>query len=216
MTRLPGPAIAAGLLYAASVVLSGCGDDSGDSEGGEAGSTSTGGDTGSGGSAARDPTFPGMGGALTATTEGVFFVNEVMPSNHATIQDEGGSYPDWLEIYNAADGPASLGDYWIGDDPSEPYRAQLSADLVVPAQGVILLFADSDPEQGTHHLPFDLDRDGNAVILSDPDGQQIDMIEWTTVAPQDQSYARSADGGGSFVWCAMPTPGQLNGATCAQ
>jgi hypothetical protein len=224
MTRLHGPPIAAVLLYAVSVALAGCGDDSGGSESGAAGSTSSGGATATGGGSAQ-PTFPGMGGALTATTEGEFYINEVMPSNHHTIQDEGGSYPDWIEIYNAADGPASLGNYWLGDNPDpdsgELLRAQMPEHFVVPAHGAIILFADSDTVQGEHHLPFNLEAEGEWVVLTDSEGNQVDAVQWgpevgpPDVAPDDQSLARTVDGAGEFVWCMAPTPGQPNGTACA-
>jgi hypothetical protein len=210
MTRLPGSPIAALLLYAVSVALAGCGDDSGGSADDEA----------------------GVGGATTATTEGEFFINEVMPSNHTTIQDETGAYPDWIEIYNAADGPASLGGYWLGDDPnpepdpgasqSDLLRVQLPDHFVVPAHGVILLFADNDESQGDNHLPFNLAAEGEWVILSDPQANQVDAVQWgpevgpPEVAPGDQSLARTVDGAGQFVWCATPTPGQPNGNACPQ
>jgi hypothetical protein len=223
MMKLPGPPIAALLLYAVSVALAGCGDDSGEGEGGEAGSPGVGGATGMGG---RDTAFPGMGGALTPTTEGEFYINEVMPSNHNTIQDETGAYPDWIEIYNAADGPASLGNYWLGDDPSpEPdpdtsqsdlLRVQLPEHFVIPAHGVILLFADNDESQGDNHLPFNLAAEGEWVILTDPEGNQADAVQWTELAPGDQSLARTVDGAGEFVWCSTPTPGQPNGTACPQ
>ena len=203
-------------LVLAACALTGCGDDGGDDAaasgtGGAAGQTGTGGSSATSGGSS----IPGVGGSMTATTPGQFFINEVMPSNTMTIQDESGAFPDWIEIYNAADGPSDLGGYWISDKTDNRFKEQLLQGLVVPAGGVALLFADSDPEEGIHHLTFNLNRDGEAVVLSDPDGNEVDSVTWTT-APSDQSYARTTDGAGTFVWCATPTPGVLNGTSCAQ
>ena len=210
MNRWSFRSIAAVFLYATSIALTGCGS--------ESSNDSPSGDDSSSGGGPADNSFPGYGGELTATAQGVFTINELMPANSNTIQDEGGAFPDWIEIHNAADGPASLANFWLGDDPDPPdrLRTQLTEDLVVPAHGVILLFADSDPEQGSHHLTFDLGRAGEWVVLSDPNGAVIDSIQWDSTAPQDESYARTEDGGGTFVWCQSPTPGRLNGSSCSQ
>jgi len=92
-------------------------------------------------------------------------------------------------------------------------RAVLAAGVVVPADGVVVLFADGDVDQGPLHLPFKLSAAGEGVYLSDPDLKLIDAVEFGP-ADADTSYARLPDGTGSWHWCVPGTPGQLNGDSC--
>jgi hypothetical protein len=193
------------------LALSGCGSDDGSSDGsGQAGSTTGGGPiTGTGGGP-----ISGTGGAGPTTTSSPLSINELMPSNTSgAILDEGGATADWIELYNGSDTDISLGSYFISDSLEQPLQAPLAASLTVPAHGVLVLWADSDTEQGDNHLPFNLDRDGDAVVLSDPAGVLLDSIEFE-YTESDVCYARFPDGTGSFQLCASATPGELNGSAC--
>jgi large repetitive protein len=142
-------------------------------------------------------------------------INEVCPSNHHSCEDETGASPDWIELYNDSDEDISLEDYALSDDTeSITDDERLSGEVVVPAKGVRLLFADKRPELGPFHLPFKLKSDGEMVLLYGPDGVLLDRFDWTN-AVTDVSYARFPDGTGSFVSCAAPTCGAVNGSACA-
>jgi hypothetical protein len=166
-----------------------------------------------GGTGATDGTTA-SGGAAPGTTYTVVLVNEVVASNTLGITDEGGGTGDWLELYNPGTEEVNLEGYFITDKLSEPQRWVLPADLVVPPGLVLMLWADSDEEQGANHIDFNLNRDAEGVYISDPAGTLIDGVEWTS-APSDYSLARFPDGTGEFQWCATPTPGMLNGDACA-
>jgi hypothetical protein len=218
----PGrPFLVAWFICWAGLVLVGCGSDDGGDSGDttQTGGRGAGGDTGqtgSGGSGA-DTGQTGSGGSGEAgqpTTSGQLAINELMPSNRTTIVDEGGAYADWVEIYNSSAEDLDLGGYWVSDTFEQPLRTQLAQGLIVPAGGVLLLWVDSDIVQGDSHLPFNLDREGEAFLLSDPDGALLDSVEWPIIANSDESYARFPDGTGAFVWCTFPTPQELNGPSC--
>lgn len=140
-------------------------------------------------------------------------INEVMPSNQTTILDEGGGSGDWLEIYNATAADIDLGGMYVSDDETNVTKAMLAPGLVVPAGGVLLLWADSDVDQGDLHLPFNLSAAGEVAILSDTEGNVIDYVSWGVATP-DTSLARTPDGTGSFGWCTTATPNALNGESC--
>ena len=141
-------------------------------------------------------------------------INEVVPSNTVGITDEFGGTGDWVELYNTGTEPIDLGGFFITDKLSMPQRWQAPAGLVVPPGDVLLLWADSDPEEGANHIDFNLNRDAEGVFIYDPEGNLLDSVEWTA-ALSDYSYARIPDGTGDFVWCAAPTPRELNGTACA-
>lgn len=198
MSRIPAwlAALALGLLCGA---VPACGGDGGSSGG-------PGGDTTAGDTIAGD-TAPGPPPTV--------HLNEVMPINNAVIQDAFDEFDDWVELYNPSDTTASLEGFYLSDDPANPLKFRLSADLRVPPRGVLLLWADDDEEtQGPDHLSFGLAGPAEAVILSAPDGTEIERFEWQDAVP-DQSYARFPDGTGPFAACAGATPGAVNGAACA-
>ena len=141
------------------------------------------------------------------------YINEIMASNTASISDEFGEYDDWIELYNDEDTDVNLLGYSISDDPERPLQTALSGELTIPAKGMLLLWADKDPEQGSNHLPFNLKRSGEAVILTAPNGVIMDSFDWIE-AVTDHVFARFPDGTGEFARCDRLTPGELNGLAC--
>ena len=69
-------------------------------------------------------------------------INEFMASNTASVQDEDGDFPDWLELYNPGTAPIDLRGYGLSDDPDDPFKWVFPHGILNPAQ--FLLF-------NTHH-----------------------------------------------------------------
>ena len=59
------------------------------------------------------------------------------------------------------------------------------------------------------HTNFRINSDGENLILSDPDGQQLDSL-FTGMIPLDTSLGRSPDGGETWGFFSNPTPGLEN------
>ncbi|MDP5957276.1 MAG: chitobiase/beta-hexosaminidase C-terminal domain-containing protein, partial [Candidatus Marinimicrobia bacterium] len=66
--------------------------------------------------------------------------NEIMSSNGATIYDEDGDTPDWIELYNSGDNNINLNGHGITDDPSDPFK-WVFPNIEISPQDYILLFA---------------------------------------------------------------------------
>jgi hypothetical protein len=145
--------------------------------------------------------------------EGPLFINELMPRNTTVIEDNEGEFDDWVELYNETGSDIGLGGWFLSDDSEEPRKAELPAGLVVRAGGVLLLWCDDDTEQGPDHLPFKLAGGGEEVVLTDPEGNVIDRVEFTDL-PEDISLARLSDGTADLRVCDSPTPGERNGSEC--
>jgi hypothetical protein len=163
-------------------------------------------------------------------------INEVNPQN-AVYQDLLGDTEDWFELYNPSDTDFDLAGYFVSDSDdkrfaydsvNERYIDELPEGCVVPAGGVLLIYADSEPDETTIypklgivsvHVNFNLSSEGEGVWLSDPDGYVIDSIDFTKVPPNDAgtewtSFARFPDGTGPFRWCTESSPEELNGKKC--
>jgi hypothetical protein len=145
-------------------------------------------------------------------------LNELCPVNHNTA-DATGNTGDWIELVNLGASPVSLEGYYLSDDADERLGQPLTADAVVPANGILLLWADGSPERGSLHLGFKLSAGGEGVWFSNPQGYVIDSVEFNAApaldSDVDASFARYPDGTGRFGWCGQSTPGENNGARCA-
>ncbi|MCB9765800.1 MAG: lamin tail domain-containing protein [Alphaproteobacteria bacterium] len=138
-------------------------------------------------------------------------LNEFMASNQETIPNEEGSYADWVELYNPADEDVSVAGLYMTDDLNEPTLHALG-DIVVPAGGHLLLWADEEPQISAWHLSFKLSKDGErlALVYVDDDGNPsvIDGVEFGPQEP-DVSWGRVPDGG-AWQTLSVPSPGQEN------
>lgn len=139
-------------------------------------------------------------------------VNEVMADNTGTLidPDEPGSAPDWFEIYNP--GPTDVPMAGLGLADALPLEAGfvITSDIVVPAGGFVIFYADGEPKQGKFHTNFKLSNDGESVILYEVATKQIiDRIDFPALAA-DQSYGRLPDGSGAPDFLAAPSPGATN------
>jgi hypothetical protein len=77
---------------------------------------------------------------------------------------------------------------------------------------IMLLWADNEPQQGTLHLGFKLDKDGEQVgIFKESDGDMIpiDSVSFSSLLT-GLSLGRYPDGTGSWEIFNPPTPGKFN------
>ncbi|MBO6572816.1 T9SS type A sorting domain-containing protein [bacterium] len=139
-------------------------------------------------------------------------INELMASNSSTIQDESGSYPDWLEIYNTTDNEISMSGYFLTDDLSNPDKWAFP-DTTIPAKGFLLIWTDDDEKEGPMHASFNLSKAGEDAGLYKQNGSDFEAINTITFGAQttDVSYGRDKDGSAEFVFIDNPTPGKSNG-----
>ena len=135
------------------------------------------------------------------------YINELMASNSslALDPDDPEATPDWVEIHNPNPVDIELAGFTVTDDLDEPGMHTLG-DLVLPAEGFIVLLADD--LTGGIHMPFKLGSEGDAFGLYDPEGVPLDQIEYTDLG-NDQVAGRHPDDG-PLVLLSEPTPGESN------
>jgi len=147
----------------------------------------------------------------SSSAEGLV-INELMASNSSTIQDESGSYPDWVEIYNTTGTAISMNGYFLTDDLANQDKWAFP-DTTIPAEGFLLVWADDDEKEGPMHASFNLSKSGEDIGLYKQNGSTFESVNTLTFGEQttDISYARDGDGSPSFVFREEATPGATNG-----
>ena len=141
-------------------------------------------------------------------------INEFMADNEGTIEDpdESGEFPDWFEIYNYGDEDIDIGGMYVRDD-SHWWRIPVGypGQTTVEAGGHLLLWADSDPEQGPLHVDFALGKGSDQIGIYDAYRNLIDVTGfWDQV--EDRSRGRLPDGSGNWITFEIggATPGGPN------
>ncbi len=151
--------------------------------------------------------------ACTRTNvDGSVFINEVMPANDTTIADESGDYEDWIELYNPADTSVDISLWWLSDDYNEPRKWFFPRGTTIAPRNFLLVWTDSDPEQGDFHAAFSLDasREKIALFGSDYLGALLcDSTSWRNLSA-DASMNRCPNGGATWSRSLRATPGTSN------
>ena len=149
------------------------------------------------------------------------FINEFMASNDAATADpdddgsgDGSPYDDWIEIYNADSAPVNIGGMYLTDNLENLKMWQVptsnSAATTIPAGGFLVLWADSETDQGVLHADFKLSGGGEDIAIVESNGITI-IDSYTYVAQQtDYSFGRVPDGADTWEVFSSPTPGVTN------
>lgn len=150
-------------------------------------------------------------GVLAGCTDqlGAIRINEVSPANQTGCVDAFGGADDWIELFNATTSVIDLGGYHVFNEDTVAELSVIPAGVTIPPRGYLILWADAKG-QGLDHLAFKLSAGGDAVTVTDPDGNVVDEVSWASADP-DISYARLPDGIGDFERCTTPTCGASNG-----
>jgi hypothetical protein len=200
------------LVLALSVSVA-CGDSGSETSGGAGhGSAGTGGQLGSG--AGNGPSGGGSSSGGAAGQQQLplaeLVINEVMSQNEGAWIDENGEADDWVEVVNRSSRDVSLANYALHDAGIEAFP--LPARRLRPGQSV-LIWVDSDPEQGELHAPFKLSSAGERLRLVDADGVEVDAVD-VPALEVNQTLARFPNGEGAPSLCRYATPGRPNPTVC--
>lgn len=138
-------------------------------------------------------------------------INEFMSSNDATQADQDEEFDDWIELYNKSNTTIDLSGYFLSDDATNPMKWEFPAGSTIDGNGYLIIWADEDEDQEGLHANFKLSKDGEALYLSNTNGEIADQVIFGS-QETDQSYARSPNGTGDFV-IKPPTFGTNNDNT---
>lgn len=138
-------------------------------------------------------------------------INEVMSSNSSVIADEDGSYEDWIEIHNYGSTAVNLLGMGLSDNYGEPFKWTFPDRILGPGE-FLLVWASSknrvDPS-GPLHTNFAVGASGEEVILTAPNGLQLDEMPPEPI-PSNTSRGHEPDGTGALKFFDPATPGATN------
>ncbi len=136
-----------------------------------------------------DPPPPDTGQAPDPAPPAVL-LNEVVARNDSTWDGGDGTWPDWVEIYNASAEAVPLSQLALADS-SDLLWLGGEGTLEPGARHVII--ADGKPDAGPDHAPFSLDGDGDELTLT-VESRVSDRLALGEM-PRDVAWARLPDGG---------------------
>ncbi len=142
---------------------------------------------------------------------GSLVINEFMASNDSALDDEYGEFDDWIEIFNTGTGSVWLGNKFLSDDLTDRNKWKLPDQYLGPGE-MVLIWADGQDSQGTHHANFKLSGSGEEIGLFDAPSTGFQLLDRVIYSAQttDRSYARSPDGGIDWIMVDNPTPSGMN------
>lgn len=137
-------------------------------------------------------------------------VNEVMASNGTTLADEDGDFEDWMELYNPGPLAVDLTGFGLSDRYDDPFQWVFPEVAIEPGHFLLVWASGKDRSEAGRplHTSFRLSREGEEVVLTAPEGVQIERIMLPEVPP-DVSWGRDPDGSDHWFTLA-PTPGASN------
>lgn len=145
---------------------------------------------------------------LAATATADVRLNEIVSSNGGSLRDASGATPDWIELHN--DGPTvmELEGYGLSDREDAPFKWVFPRRRLAVGEFLIVFASGRDQRAGELHTNFSLSRGGETVVLTAPDGTQVDVVP-AVVLRRDVSFGRDP-AHGSWRFFPKPTPRAAN------
>lgn len=132
-------------------------------------------------------------------------INELMADN-ATAVPHAGAFPDWIELHNRGASTVDLGN-WSLTDSSLARKFVFPTNTLIPADGYLVVWCDSETSAPGLHTGFSLGRNGETVSLFDASTNRVDALTFGLQLP-DYSVGRV-----NGEWrLTLPTPGAPNTA----
>jgi len=140
-------------------------------------------------------------------------INEIMSSNVSTIQDEDGTYSDWVELYNPGASAVSLLDWGLTDSASNPFKWRFGDVSIQPGEFMMVWASSKNRPAVTNgnaiHSSWAISSGGEDIVLTRPDGSTASLLGATLIG-EDRSAGRKPDGTGPLHFFDDPTPGVAN------
>jgi hypothetical protein len=135
-------------------------------------------------------------------------INELLTSTSETLQD--GTPLEWIELHNAGDTSVDLTGYSLSDELLIPYKWLLPSVTLQPDEYLLIYATGLNLyNQDEYHTNFRLDRDGETISLTAPNGVLEDRVSYP-VQQRDISYGRDPQTTTLWRFFSPPSPGEAN------
>ena len=134
-------------------------------------------------------------------------ISEVVSSN-SKLLPQNDAFNDLIELQNVGDETINLNDYYLSDKKKKPFLWQLPHVELAPGACYVV---QASGNQNAYEAPFRIPATGEAVYITDKNGQCVDALYVPPLQP-DTSYGRSGD---ALSYFELPSIGRPNpeGAT---
>lgn len=140
--------------------------------------------------------YPGVY-ELHPVENGDVVVNEILADNSSTIVDQDNEYDGWIELYNNTNDDVSLWGFHLTNNANALSKWTFP-DTTLPAGEYLIVWMDNDLAQEGLHANFELTPAGSRVILTAPNEEILDNIQYGA-QDSDISYGRFPNGTGNFI-----------------
>ena len=121
-------------------------------------------------------------------------ISEIMGSNHGSVPDDTGAYPDWVEIWNSSENDMDLAGVGLSDRGDSIRFLFPKVTLKAGERTVVYCDNTNQAEPGeAYHAKFKLSSVGETVYLFDPSAYTIDSVTMPILG-SDTSWALLPDG----------------------
>jgi VCBS repeat-containing protein len=155
------------------------------------------------GEAATTPPAATSTATLTAA-HGTLCIHEIL-ANNISAHANGSTFPDVIELRNTSASTVNLDGMSITDDPLLKTKFIFPVGTSIPANGMLVLYADSATTQPGIHLGFGLDSDGDTVALYQTLANGQGLIDSISFGLQPADYSIGRTGASLDTW-ALCTP----------
>jgi hypothetical protein len=143
------------------------------------------------------------------------YINEFCAKN-SVIPDENGEFDDWIEIYNAGQDTVNLSGLYMTNLLLEPLAYKIpparGSETILPPGEFKILWADCQPEDGTLHLDFNLEKSGGEIAITELVQGKPEILDSVKYTQQYTNYSYGRYGDGTSRWFVLSgmTPGESN------
>jgi hypothetical protein len=138
-------------------------------------------------------------------------LSELVARNGASLTDESGGTPDWVEVRNVSTNSLPLDGVALSRQLGDDAHYSFPPGTVLAPGQYFVVYCDNNPDQGPRHAPFNLSSSGDQVILSglSTNGART-VIDWVSFGPLDTDQAFARLGAGGHWRKTVPTPNVCN------
>src|SRR5947207_9112264 len=149
--------------------------------------------------------------ALASASRAQVVINELAASNDSSVEN-GGKFPDWLELYNNSGGTVNLGamSLFMTNPGSSVIFTFPAVNILLNPHQFLVVWCDSDTNTPGFHTGFNLPKSsGGTLYLRTPGGgANLDQVTFG-LQLTDLTVGRVPDGVGGFQ-LTIPTPALPN------